>query len=344
VPQRRSAPLVGFGLDCSNLIRSREPQIAGMGDHVTGLTLCHCAAKGAVPRIAPMRSQVLHPLVRVVIGLAPFLACSSPAWAQQRTEDVVHWAYAAFFGTGRYEVRGSEDVYVLSYEPRWELRPPARDPAGRRRPGISLRFPVSVGVHELNIDNALDTGNVRTVSAVPGVDFELPMSDRWSLRPVLHAGYGSQTGGGSSAWIYWTGLRSELKFGHGDLEWALVNALTYVGYSADSGPDGDGLPLLTGFEFQRPLGDKKIGGSQVMLHWHAAYTTFLKDLDFQVAGLSEERLDLPNQWELGVAFGKRAEPLRLWRLSWDRVGVAYRFSSNENFKGVSLTFRSLFDR
>ena len=45
-----------------------------------------------------------------------------------------------------------------------------------------------------------------------------------------------------------------------------------------------------------------------------------------------------------MAFGKGAEPLRLWRLHWNRVGIAYRFSSDGEFKGISVFFSSLFDR
>jgi hypothetical protein len=31
-------------------------------------------------------------------------------------------------------------------------------------------------------------------------------------------------------------------------------------------------------------------------------------------------------------------------LKWDRVGLAYRFSSDGNFSGISIFFRSLYER
>jgi hypothetical protein len=51
-----------------------------------------------------------------------------------------------------------------------------------------------------------------------------------------------------------------------------------------------------------------------------------------------------DEWEIGAAFSRGREPLRWWRLHWDRVGIAYRFSSNGHFEGVSLVFGSLYDR
>jgi hypothetical protein len=50
------------------------------------------------------------------------------------------------------------------------------------------------------------------------------------------------------------------------------------------------------------------------------------------------------EWEIGMAFSTGEEPLRLWRLKWDRVGVVYRVSADGEFRGVGLVFRSLFDR
>jgi hypothetical protein len=59
---------------------------------------------------------------------------------------------------------------------------------------------------------------------------------------------------------------------HNDaFDWTLINTFTDVGYSSDSGKRQHVLPLLTGVEFERPLGNRKRGGEQVYLHWHLAY-------------------------------------------------------------------------
>jgi hypothetical protein len=179
---------------------------------------------------------------------------------------------------------------------------------------------------------------------VPGVEADIPIGSRWSLRPFANVGWGTETGSdASSAWVYWTGVKSRLAFpGRDGFEWALVNSLTYSGYTNDAHQSSRVLPLFTAFEFDRPI-EKKIGGDPVHLYWHVGYTDYLKHEPL-LLGSGVGSIDVEDEWEAGMAFGKGAEPLRLWRLHWNRVGIAYRFSSDREFKGISIFFSSLFDR
>jgi hypothetical protein len=138
-------------------------------------------------------------------------------------------------------------------------------------------------------------------------------------------------------------VKSKLDFTAGRTDWSLLNFLHYAGYSEDSGRRGEFLALTTGFEFTRQLRNKKIGDEPVVLHWHIAHRDHLNELNFDLTG-SSQRLDVPSEWELGVAFSRQDSRLSLWRLRWDRVGVAVRFSSDGTLSGFNLTFRSLFDR
>jgi hypothetical protein len=276
--------------------------------------------------------------------LALVIATTTTAHAQSTVEDPIHWAYGAYFGTGAYRVSGGAEAYVLSIRPRWGLRDAALDAQGRRTVGIDLRFPVAIGAYEVNaadIGGTLSLDNISTLSAVPGVEFDVPMSARWSLKPLAYVGWGAELDGDASAWIYWTGIKSRYVFPRDETTWALVNALTYIGYSTNSSENGNVLPLFTGFEVDRPLGMKKVADEPVVLHWHVGYTSYLNQLELVT---NIEHIRLENEWELGLAFSTGPEPLRLWRLKWDRVGVAYRFSSDGEFSGISLYFKSLYER
>jgi hypothetical protein len=52
---------------------------------------------------------------------------------------------------------------------------------------------------------------------------------------------------------------------------------------------------------------------------------------------------IPDQWELGLGISKQETPIGVWRFRFDRLGLAYRFSSDRDLQGVGLVFRSLFD-
>jgi hypothetical protein len=281
-------------------------------------------------------------LIARVVSLLAVLA--SPAFAQDELAPPIHWAYGAYFGTGHYEVDDGQSAYVLSFRPSYRVRTARLDQTGRSI-GIELRFPVAVGTHRFDLRNAGSTlrfDNVNTLSFVPGAEIDIPLTARWSLKPFGYVGYGAQFSGDASAWMYWTGLKSRVRFPGKSLAWSLFNSLTYVGYRDDE-EHSNVLPLFTAVEFERPL-RVKIANELVHLHWHLGYTSYLNEIELRPGRSTLRPVTIDDEWELGAAFSTGAEPLRLWRFKWDRVGIAYRFSSNGEFEGVSLSFRSLFDR
>jgi hypothetical protein len=235
---------------------------------------------------------------------------------------------------------------VLSARPSWRFREAELDAQGGRKIGIEFRVPIAIGAHHFDTEDlaaSLTLDNVSTLSVVPGVEIDVPIGEHWSLKPLAYVGWGKPTDLDTSAWIYWAGLKSRLRFGDEQFDWALVNVLTYIGYSTNA-EHGNALPLLTAFEFSRPLGAKQIAGEQVRLHWHVGYTDYLNAVAPSPTPPTMIPLELDSEWEIGAAFSTGEEPLRLWRFKWDRVGLVYRLSEDGDFRGIGLVFRSLFDR
>ena len=264
--------------------------------------------------------------------------------AQIPADNFVHWGYASYFGTGWYSVGNELDVFAVRAAPRWNWGEPGLDGEGNREIGIELRLPVTFSVHNFNIDNLaeiLDVDNFGTVSVTPGVEIEVPITKRWSLKPLAYGGWGAQVNGPQSAWIYWAGLKSRYRLGRGDLEWSLVNAIEYIGYTPNEGPSNDAVPVMAGLEFRLPLRNVKLGGDRVYLDWHATYTAYFDNLKFLVRDVPIDKV--ADTWELGLAFSKGKRKLKFWHFEWDRVGLAYQFSSSGKFQSVTLVFRSVFD-
>jgi hypothetical protein len=281
--------------------------------------------------------------------LVSSLCCFHAALADEPPAPIP-WAYSAYFGTGVYSVDNDETSYVIRVAPSWRIREASLDERGNRTIGWRLRVPIAFGLHDFDTSAfgaTLSLDNVSTLTAVPGVEFDIPMAQRWSLRPFAAFGWGAQLGGGSSAWVYWAGVKSRVAFSADGFDWAIVNALTYSGYNDDRSASGAHtssrvLPLLTAFEFDRPT-SKKIGGELVHLYWTLGYTDYLADEPLLLGSLVSS-MHIDDEWEIGMAFGRGKEPMKLWRLRWDRVGIAYRFSSDHGFQGISLSFSSIFDR
>ena len=275
-----------------------------------------------------------------------FISLALPALAVAQSEEVatIHWAYSTYFGTGWYQIGDERDAFAIRFAPRKPLRGASLTEDGSRTIGIELRLPVTVGLNHFPLDDlagSVDPANLANVSVTPSVYFDVLVNERWTLRPFIAAGWGTVLNGDESAWTYWTGLRSRLVFGAGNVDAALVNSIGFVGYTPDSGPSTNFWPIMTAVEMAAPLGSLQHDDRQLMLHWHAGYTFFQDDLDIVRRDLTTEPIS--DQWELGLAVSKVDAPITVWRLSFDRVGLAYRFSSDGELQGIGLVFRSLFD-
>jgi hypothetical protein len=285
-------------------------------------------------RLAPMLSPVALLL----------LVSPRAALPQEQAPASVHWAYSAYFGTGWYTVPGDRDVFVVRMSYRHTLSDASFEADGRPVIGKYLRFPVSVGLNRFDLEQPLeaaDPDNVSFLSVNPGIDIEVPVNDSWSLRPYAAVGYGRALGSNESALAYWGGVKSRVSFHADQFDWYLLNQVGFASYSPNEGPSDVILPVMAGVEAEFPIGTPADQAEQLLLHWRAAYWRFGDSLEF--SSLPSGNPEIRDQFELGVALGKRQQPVRIWFLSFDRLGLGYRASSDGSLKGVTFIFRSLFD-
>jgi hypothetical protein len=259
----------------------------------------------------------------------------------------VHWAYAAFFGTGQYQLDGASETTVVRFSAGKILRRAELDESGMRTIGLRVRVPFAIGAHEFESPNLLpgfSLGSINSFSLVPGVEFDVPIAARWSLKPLLYAGWGTERGGDVDAEIFRLGLRSERVFQPGETSIALYNSLLRMGYSADDDTSSTVNLFEIGLDFGRALAERRIGDAPVEIYWHALYTRYFDELHLDSGDLTIESAGIDSEWELGAGFGRRGARLGVWKIRFDRVGVVYRFSSDGDFSGVGIVFKSLFDR
>ena len=184
-------------------------------------------------------SAVTNKLLKILLLLSAVqiagLAYSTTAKAQllaieEEPAKQVHWAMGAFFGTGWYQVAENRTVYIFRIPPRQTVRESSFDENGKRKVGVELQYPLSIGLHNLDeIPDFIDFDNFGTISFTPGVQVEIPVTQKWYLRPYAHIGYGVETTTSESAWIYYGGLKSRYRLGSGRVDWSLLNGLYFAG-------------------------------------------------------------------------------------------------------------------
>mgnify|MGYP001554925589 FL=1 len=270
----------------------------------------------------------------------------APAWAQLKgaePEKQVHWASAAFFGTGWYRVDENRRTFIFRIPWRQEVRSAGWDEDGERKLGIEIIYPVSLGVHSLDeLPDFIEFDNYGTITFTPGVAVEIPLTDRWDLRPYAHYGVGYEDTSGEWAQIYYGGVNSRYLLSRGDgLDWNLLNAVSYAGYKPEFKNRGHYGSAMAGIEAKQRMERFNIAGTPAWLNWHVTYDYMFDNLNFHVS--EDEVVTIRDQWEFGLALSRGDSKIKIWFLQFEQLGLAYKISSNGKYRALSFNLRSRFE-
>jgi hypothetical protein len=279
-----------------------------------------------------------------VFSLLVILIFASTGFAdggKQNIFEPVHWAYSSFFGSGWYKVDDARSVFVMRAPIRQTLRKSSLDRTGSKKLGIEIRYPVTVGLHDIeDLGGIIDNDNFATVTFTPGVELEIPINKRWYLRTLAHVGWGSDLSHDDSAWIYYAGIKSRYVFPSKKYQWSLLNSLHYAGFTPDEGRSDYLAVAQIGVELLQPLSKATIHGEPVDLHWTFMYSFLGNELHFN---LPDGTFDpIQDQMELGLQMSFRNRPFKIWFLDVHRIGLGYQFSPDGQFTAITFNMNSWF--
>ena len=270
------------------------------------------------------------------------LVSAAPTLAQQGGTPDNHWAFAAFFGTGWYRISGDRSVFVMRVPPRQTLATSSFDADGERRLGIEIHYPLTFGLNQVDeLPGLADIDNFGSVSFTPGVELEIPLTARWYLRPFAHVGWGKETDGGASAWIWYGGVKSRYTPPSKRLDWSLLGGLYYAGYDPDDAARNELSTAMLGAEFHQPLG-RAAAERDWSLDWHLTYTWLYDEAEFVAPRTLGTTVS--DQWEFGLALRRPGRDLRLGGLHFEHAGLSFRWSSDGEYRASALNLRSPFSR
>lgn len=280
-------------------------------------------------------------LMIALAGLCPLCLSAQSAAPAKDPERQVHWALGAYFGTGWYRVDENRSVFIFRVPPRQTVRESELEEDGTRTLGIEIEYPLSFGLHQLkDIPDFIDLGNYATISFTPGVQVEIPVSQRWYLRPYAHLGAGYETTTSEWAGIWYGGLKSRYRLSEGPQRWSLLNAVYYAGYKPEFKSRGKFGSVMGGLEFQHPLGNLEFGGDRLWLDWHLTYNYLFDELTFHID--ENHSVSIRDQWDLGLALSKGGRRIQIGPVSFEHIGLSWGVSSNGHYRAISLNLTSPF--
>ncbi len=276
-----------------------------------------------------------------LLGVA-VLACASTA-AAQNEPPTVHWAFSSFLGTGWYQVDDSRTVFVFRISPRQTLTRSSLD-VGQRKLGIEIHYPLTLGLHDLNLDNLpgnIELDNFAAASFTPGIELEIPVNERLAMRAFAKYGYGREFESDEHAWIWETGFKTRYMIPSERIDWAILGNIIWAGHEPSRSESDDILTLLVGSEARQPL-QHTIVGHEIDLHWHATYSYLDHEARFSTASGSSTIID--QLFEIGMAFSFRDRPFNFWFWHPDRLGLGIKLSPDRDFVAITFTSRSWFTK
>lgn len=256
----------------------------------------------------------------------------------------VHWAFSAFLGTGWYKIDEARTIFVLRMSPRQVVRESAFSIDGKRTIGVDILYPVSIGYHNVDeLPGFIDPDNFSTTSFTPGVELEIPVTERWYLRPYVNLGYGAEFGTESRAWIYRAGLKSRYQLDtRGDWTWGLIAGLEYAGFKPNSG-QSNGLTTATlGVELNQPLTGSAEWKNAYDLNWQLTYNKVNPDVAFATVNEGSRKID--GFIELGLALSPRGRAFDFWLYKPLQLGFSIQLSDDGDYAGIKFNSRSWFFR
>jgi hypothetical protein len=239
-----------------------------------------------------MRTLPLITLILTALVVAPVFAQDEDVDASLLPADV-----------GKVEDVNSQSLQIYRFPISYSVRNLEEKPWGLR-----VYVPVSLGSIEL--EAATDIGDfvdrIGSIAVVPGVEFLVPVGQRWVLKPFAEfepQPFDVMFGG---AFRYRNNTTSQ----------AVKNWYSTVEVGADAQ-----LPL--GFS----LGSRAAHGGVYAIMRH------FTDLEFEI--ITEGPIDIEWNYEVGLSFS--TDPaLRLWKIKLPWVALGYRFGDRQS--GVRLNF------
>jgi len=182
---------------------------------------------------------------RLVRGLI-FVPCVVLAAQESRGSFIFepNYSYAAYLGTGIYTTASGGSLGVLNIPIAFPLLKPEE-----KGWGLDFKLPVSIGFFNYDFEQDLPSGNLPssfdTITVLPGVELNVPMSDSWSLHPFVDVGLGRNFGTDTMNGIYGLGLKSYYAFKVRQFPFLLGNRLYHAGFR---NLDTDQYDSFTGLE------------------------------------------------------------------------------------------------
>ncbi len=247
-------------------------------------------------------------------------------------EDIeVSYAYAALMGTGTYKI-DSRRITMIRMPFSWTQRKMTETETG-----FKWHMPVVIGHDKVEGSDwfeELIPDELVTLTALPGFEYQIPISPDWALKPFGHVGYTHDFVSDEDVILAVLGLSSVARFyldENRDWELRWGNKIRFAAeHQIKSSFDTSFGILETGLDIRRGLGFV-VFEREIDMGAYYRFQHFLPK--WNISDAPDDHADIANVHEFGMSVGLK-RPRKLLGITFNRVRVGYKFG--DDIKGFSI--------
>ncbi|MEH6519510.1 MAG: hypothetical protein V7742_22775 [Halioglobus sp.] len=266
----------------------------------------------------------------IVSFLLVLAGVSLPAVAQEAVdydlEDIeVSYIYAALMGTGSYKVDGRR-ITMLRMPFTWTQKKMTETQVG-----FKWHMPVVIGHDKIEGSDwfeELFPQDLVTLTALPGFEYQIPVTPDWAVKPFGHIGYTHDFVSNEDIVMAVLGVSSVARYyldeeGEWELRWG--NKVRFAAERQHKSKNKSSFGIFeTGIDIRRGTGFR-VYRREVDLGGYYRFQYFLPE--WNISEAPDRHSDIDNIHELGFSVGLE-RPKKLLGISFSRVRVGYKKGGN----------------
>jgi len=146
---------------------------------------------------------------RTLLGLFVIICClyskNTLAADEEESFGLTNFAFAHYLGTGFYSTSG-QDVFVVQVPFSHTIRQKTNTETG-----WVLNLPLTFGVINIDgidVDNTPDLDDVTTLTFLPGIEYQYPVTHNWTISPFFDYGFARDFNSSSNVLVTGAGIKS----------------------------------------------------------------------------------------------------------------------------------------
>jgi hypothetical protein len=230
------------------------------------------------------------------------------------------FAFASYLGTGFYTTSG-QDVFVLQAPLKHIIKEKTDTEAG-----WVLKLPITIGFinfDSIEIENLPELSDVGTITFLPGLEFQYPVTPNWTLIPFADYGFARELDNTSNVLIIGAGIKSYFNAHFDKAMFTLGNRFLYARErSKDSSNAHDYSLIETGLNY-RITSDYSFGGEP--LYSNLYYINFYYPNNLVFFEQTDNPIRVGVEHEVGITFSNIPDFLFFEK---PQIGIGLRLGNN----------------